>query len=288
MTIEAKVVKELRERTGVGMMDCKKALLETDGDLDKAVEFLRKAGQAKADKKSSRIAAEGIIVLKELDDLYAIIEVNSETDFVAKDQNFTHFSDLVVQLILEHQPKNIEDLMKIEVNGSSLEEIRKELVSKVGENISVRRFSLLRTKNMVSQYSHMGRIGVMVEIKGDNQTIANDISMQIAASAPQYIDIDDIPEVELNKEREILVAQALQEGKSEDIVEKMVDGRLRKHLSEITLVGQSFIKDTDITVGSLLSSSSIEVISFIRYELGEGITKKQEDFVAEVMAQASQ
>ena len=222
MTIEAKVVKELRERTGVGMMDCKKALLETDGDLDKAVEFLRKAGQAKADKKSSRIAAEGIIVLKELDDLYAIIEVNSETDFVAKDQNFTHFSDLVVQLILEHQPKNIEDLMKIEVNGSSLEEIRKELVSKVGENISVRRFSLLRTKNMVSQYSHMGRIGVMVEIKGDNQTIANDISMQIAASAPQYIDIDDIPEVELNKEREMLVAQALQEGKSEDIVEKMV------------------------------------------------------------------
>ena len=288
MTIEAKVVKELRERTGVGMMDCKKALLETDGDLDKAVEFLRKAGQAKADKKSSRIAAEGIIVLKELDDLYAIIEVNSETDFVAKDQNFTHFSDLVVQLILEHQPKNIEDLMKIEVNGSSLEEIRKELGSKVGENISVRRFSLLRTKNMVSQYSHMGRIGVMVEIKGDNQTIANDISMQIAASAPQYIDIDDIPEVELNKEREILVAQALQEGKSEDIVEKMVDGRLRKHLSEITLVGQSFIKDTDITVGSLLSSSSIEVISFIRYELGEGISKKQEDFVAEVMAQASQ
>ena len=288
MRIEAKVVKELRERTGVGMMDCKKALLETDGDLDKAVEFLRKAGQAKADKKSSRVAAEGIIVLKESDDLYAIAEVNSETDFVAKDENFTNFTNLVMQLILQYQPKNLEDLMNVEFNGSSLEEVRKELVSKVGENISVRRFALLKTNNIVSQYSHMGRIGVMVEINGDNHSIANDISMQIAASAPQYIDIGDIPEAELNKEREILVAQALQEGKPEDIVEKIVDGRLRKHLSEITLVGQNFIKDTDITVGSLLSSSSVEVISYIRYELGEGIIKKQEDFVAEVMAQASQ
>jgi elongation factor Ts len=288
MTIEAKVVKELRERTGVGMMDCKKALLETDGDLDKAVEFLRKAGQAKADKKSSRVAAEGIIVLKESDDLYAIAEVNSETDFVAKDENFTNFTNLVMQLILQYQPKNLEDLMNVEFNGSSLEEVRKELVSKVGENISVRRFALLKTNNIVSQYSHMGRIGVMVEINGDNHSIANDISMQIAASAPQYIDIGDIPEAELNKEREILAAQALQEGKPEDIVEKIVDGRLRKHLSEITLVGQNFIKNTDITVGSLLSSSSVEVISYIRYELGEGIIKKQEDFVAEVMAQASQ
>ena len=288
MRIEAKVVKELRERTGVGMMDCKKALLETDGDLDKAVEFLRKAGQAKADKKSSRVAAEGIIVLKESDDLYAIAEVNSETDFVAKDENFTNFTNLVMQLILQYQPKNLEDLMNVEFNGSSLEEVRKELVSKVGENISVRRFALLKTNNIVSQYSHMGRIGVMVEINGDNHSIASDISMQIAASAPQYIDIGDIPEAELNKEREILVAQALQEGKPEDIVQKIVDGRLRKHLSEITLVGQNFIKDTDITVGSLLSSSSVEVISYIRYELGEGIIKKQEDFVAEVMAQASQ
>ncbi len=288
MAIEAKLVKELRERTGVGMMDCKKALLETNGDIEKAVEFLRKAGQAKADKKASRVAAEGLVVIRQDNNFSVIAEINSETDFVAKDENFINFSNKVLDCVISSQPKDVDELMEIKIDDGNLESVRKELVAKVGENISVRRFFLLNSINNVSLYSHMGRIGVITELDGGNESLANDISMQIAASAPQYIDIDAIPENELNKEREILIAQALQEGKPQEIVAKMVDGRLRKHLSEITLLGQSFIKDTDTNVADLLTASGAKVISFTRYELGEGIVKEEQDFVAEVMAQASQ
>ncbi|OUU79237.1 MAG: translation elongation factor Ts [Gammaproteobacteria bacterium TMED78] len=288
MAIEAKLVKELRERTGVGMMDCKKALLETNGDIEKAVEFLRKAGQAKADKKASRVAAEGLVVIRQDNNFSVIAEINSETDFVAKDENFINFSNKVLDCVISSQPKDVDELMEIKIDDGNLESVRKELVAKVGENISVRRFFLLNSINNVSLYSHMGRIGVITELDGGNESLANDISMQIAASTPQYIDIDAIPENELNKEREILIAQALQEGKPQEIVAKMVDGRLRKHLSEITLLGQSFIKDTDTNVADLLTASGAKVISFTRYELGEGIVKEEQDFVAEVMAQASQ
>jgi elongation factor Ts len=290
MAIEAALVKELRERTGAGMMDCKRALVEAGGDIEQAGELLRKAGQAKADKKAARVAAEGQVLVKASADSrrHVLIEVNSETDFVAKDENFLEFAETMAEIALTGEFSDVNELMASIVDGRTLEVMRQELVAKVGENISVRRFHVLRSEGTVGSYSHMGRIGVLVELQGGDEVLARDLAMQVAATSPQYISADDMPEDELAKEREILAAQALQEGKPAEIVEKMVEGRLRKHLDEVTLTGQPFVKDPDTRVSDLLSSVGATAASFVRFEVGEGIEKKEDDFVREVMAQASQ
>ena len=296
MDIKPAWVKELRERTGAGMMDCKRALEETGGDLDRAAEALRKAGQAKADKKASRVAAEGQVLIKSepAAGRHAIVEVNSETDFVAKDANFRAFADAVATLVLQRQPADVEALMQTPADGQTLEEARKALVAKVGENINVRRFRVLETQGVVGSYLHNGRIGVLVELDGGTADLARDLAMQVAATAPRYVAPEAVPAGELAKEREILVAQADQEQaaqekkKPPEILAKMVEGRLRKHVDEITLTGQPFVKDPDKRVRDLLAANKANVKTFLRFEVGEGIEKKASDFVQEVMAQASQ
>lgn len=289
MGIDAAQVKELRERTGAGMMDCKRALQEAGGDLDSAVEVLRKAGQAKADKKASRVAAEGRVVMASDPSAgrHVIVEINSETDFVAKDENFLSFADLVGDTALAQAPADLEGLMSAKVDGETLESLRTALVAKVGENIAVRRFELLESAGNVAAYSHMGRIGVLVDLEGGDEALAKDLAMQVAARTPRYVSAENVPAAELDKEREILVAQALAEGKPEEIVRKMVEGRLRKHIDEVTLTGQEFVKDPDRRVRDLLKAAGATVRRFVRYEVGEGIEKKTEDFASEVMAQAS-
>ena len=290
MVITAGLVKELRERTGAGMMDCKKALVEVDGDLEQAADLLRKAGQAKADKKASRVAAEGLVLLKQDTENghHVVLEINSETDFVAKDENFTGYAETVAEAALSGRPADVQELMALDVDGESLETLRLEIVAKLGENISVRRFSLVASDRLVGAYSHMGRIGVLVEVDGGTAELAKDLAMQVAATSPRYVSADEVPEGELAKEREILTAQAAQEGKPEEIVQKMVEGRLRKHLDEVTLAGQPFVKDPDKRVRDLLAEAEATVVGFLRFEVGEGIEKKADDFVQEVMAQASQ
>ena len=289
MMVPAAAVKELRQRTGAGMMDCKKALVEAKGNLEQASEFLRKAGQAKADKRASRVAAEGRIVVGSDFTVgrHVIVEVNSETDFVAKDDNFGKFSEHIGQCILTDIPGDIGALMEINVNDNTLEVTRQALVTKMGENISVRRFDILESSKIVGSYVHMARIGVLIEINGGDETLARDLAMHAAATSPHYVSTADIAEGAVNKEREILTAQAEKENKPAHIVEKIVEGRLRKYLNEITLVGQPFVKDPDKTVGTLLSEAGASVIRFLRYEVGEGIQKKQDDFAQEVRAQAS-
>ena len=290
MAIGAAVVKELRERTGAGMMDCKRALVEAGGDLEQASELLRKSGQAKADKKAARVAAEGTVLVKGTTDehKYVVVEVNSETDFVAKDENFAGFAATVAEAALAGEYADVAALMASESDGKTLETRRQELVAKVGENIAVRRFQVLQSSETIGSYSHMGRIGVLVELQGGESGLARDLAMQVAATSPRYVTAAEVPEDELAKEREILAAQALQEGKPEDIVQKMVEGRLRKHLDEVTLTGQPFVKDPDTKVEKLLAAVGASALSFVRYEVGEGIEKKEDDFVQEVMAQASQ
>ena len=290
MEIKPALVKELRERTGAGMMDCKRALVEAAGDIDLAADVLRKAGQAKADKKASRVAAEGQVLINSdhAAGRHVIVEVNSETDFVAKDENFRSFVELVADLILQREPGNVEELMRLPADGRSLEEARQALVAKVGENIAVRRFQRVETPATVGAYLHMGRIGVLLELEGGNADLARDLAMQIAATSPRYVAPENVPPEELAKEREILSAQAAAEKKPPEIVAKMVEGRLKKHLEEITLTGQPFVKDPDKRVRELLAASSARVKGFLRYEVGEGIEKKASDFVQEVMAQASQ
>lgn len=273
MAIKPAMVKELRERTGAGMMDCKKALVEADGDLEAAAELLRKAGQAKADKKSGRVAAEGQVLVKSTAGRHVVVEVNSETDFVANDENFRQFAEAVADAALSQQPENVDALMTAQSNGQSVEAARQALITKVGENIAVRRFEVLETSAPVGAYTHMGRIGVVVEMDGGDESLARDIAMHIAATAPQCVSRDDIPAEQIDKEREILSAQALQEGKPANIVEKMVEGRLRKFFDEVTLVGQPFVKNPDQKVGDLLKESNAGVRRFIRYAVGEGVDK---------------
>jgi elongation factor Ts len=282
MEIKPALVKELRERTGVGMMDCKKALVEAGGDIEAAAEYLRKAGQAKADKKAGRVAAEGRIVVAEAAGRYAIVEINSETDFVANDDNFAAFAERVGQAIVEHAPADLDALMALGVDGSTLEEARAALVQKIGENISVRRFALMESTANVGIYVHMNRIGVLVELEGGSAELARDMAMQIAATAPQHVSIDDVPEAERAREREILAAQAEQEGKPPEIVAKMIEGRLRKYFDEVTLLGQPFVKNPDQKVRDLLAGAGASVTRFVRYGVGEGIEKKQENFADEV------
>ncbi len=288
MEIKPALVKELRERTGAGMMDCKRALVEAAGDIEAAADILRRAGQAKADKKASRVAAEGAVVAQEEPGAgrYVLVEVNSETDFVAKDDNFRQFVEQVAAVALKGDTDSVEALMAAEAGGQSLEDARQALVAKVGENISVRRFERLNSKGTVGCYIHMGRIGVLVELEGGSEALARDLAMQVAAVAPRFVSGDDVPADELAKEREILSAQAAQEGKPPEIVAKMVEGRLRKHVDEITLTGQPFVKDPDRRVRDLLKAEGARVVRFIRYEVGEGIEKEQVDFAQEVMAQA--
>lgn len=289
MAITAAMVKELRERTGAGMMDCKKVLVETDGDLEAAIDVMRKSGAAKADKKASRVAADGKVVISISEDAKeaAILEVNCETDFVAKDENFTAFVETVAIRVLEDQPADIAALSTLPLDtGESVEEVRANLVAKIGENIQVRRFELVSGGDgQVFSYNHGVRIGVVVSITGGDETLGKDIAMHIAASRPVCVSEADVPAENLVKEKEILIAQAEGSGKPANIIDKMVEGRLRKYLSEITLLGQDFVKNPDITIAELLKNADAEVAGFIRYEVGEGIEKKQEDFAAEVMAQ---
>ena len=292
MQITASMVKELRERTGAGMMECKKALSESSGDMDAAIELMRKSGQAKADKKASRVAAEGTIVILISDDSKkgVILEVNCETDFVAKDENFLKFSNDVAEVILNESPADVDALMNAALADSeTVESTRLALVSKIGENIQVRRFEKVTSaKGALGKYMHGSRIGVMVELENGSDELSKDIAMHVAASKPVCVDENGVPAETLQKEKEIFIAQAEGSGKPADIIEKMVQGRLKKFLGEITLLGQPFVKDPDKSVEKLLKEKSASVISFIRYEVGEGVEKKSENFAEEVMAQVSQ
>ncbi len=286
MSITAAQVKELRERTGAGMMECKKALVETGGDMDAAIEHLRKSGLAKADKKASRVAAEGAVVDASTDGHSVLVEVNSETDFVAKDDNFRGFAEEVATLALDSA--DIDALnAKTMASGNTVEDARQQLVSKVGENVQIRRLAHMKASDgAVGTYIHGGRIGVMVGLKGGDEELARDIAMHVAALNPAFRDAEDVPADVLEKEKEILIAQAADSGKPADIIEKMVQGRLKKHLADITLTGQPFVKDGDVTVGQLLKSKGASVTEFVRLEVGEGIEKEETDFAAEVMQQA--
>mgnify|MGYP000109027147 CR=1 FL=1 len=294
MAITAAMVKELRERTGAGMMDCKRMLTETDGDMDAAIDLMRKSGAAKADKKAGRIAAEGrvIIALSEDKKEAAVVEVNCETDFVAKDDNFVGFAEAVAAQVLADKPADVAALSELPLDsGESIAETRNNLVAKIGENIQVRRFQLMTATDAdaeVNFYQHGERIGVAVVLKGGDEALGKDIAMHIAASRPICVSEADVPAEVLDKEKEIFIAQAQDSGKPMSIIEKMVEGRMRKYLAEVTLLGQAFVKDSDQTIAQLLKSAGAEVVSFLRYEVGEGIEKKQEDFAAEVMAQVKQ
>ena len=290
MDIKPALVKELRERTGAGMMECKKALVETQGDIDLAADWLRKAGAAKADKKASRVAAEGRVVIRsdEAAGRHVVLEVNSETDFVAKDDNFRAFVEKLADVVLRQQPENVEALLSSTVDGRTLEDLRRELVTKVGENIAVRRFDVVESRGTVGSYVHGTRIGVLVEIEGGDVALARDLAMQIASLAPRYVAADDVPKDFVDKEREIIVAQTAEEKKPPEILAKMVEGKVRKFVDEITLTGQVFVKDDKKRVRDVLAANKAKVKTFRRYEVGEGIEKKATDFRAEVMAQASQ
>ena len=293
MAITAALVKELRERTGAGMMECKKALVETDGDIEKAIENMRKSGQAKAAKKAGRIAAEGVIVIHSSEDgrKVAMAEVNSETDFVAKDDNFLSFANAVVERILDSDVEDVEALKNLplhEGEETTVEEARQALVSKIGENINVRRFVRLESAQPVATYRHGSRIGVLVEMTGGDEELGRDLAMHIAASNPVCVAEQDIPAELLAKEKEIFEAQARESGKPDNIIEKMIEGRMKKYIGEVTLTGQPFVKDPDTKVGKLLESKGASVNRFVRFEVGEGIEKKQENFAEEVKAQMRQ
>jgi elongation factor Ts len=287
VAITASLVKELRERTGSGMMECKKALVETDGDIEAAAELMRKSGAAKADKKAGRVAADGAIKAWVAEDgkSAAILEINSETDFVAKDDNFQAFADQVLAAVAEQRPDSVEALSELDIGGGqTVEEARQALIAKVGENIQVRRFEVLESDDRLACYLHGSRIGVLVDSDAETE-LARDIAMHVAAVNPQFVDRDAVPAEFVEKEKAILIAQAESSGKPPEIIEKMIEGRLNKFLAEITLLGQPFVKDPDRTVARLLSDAGARVKGFIRFEVGEGIEKKVEDFAAEVASQ---
>ena len=286
--ITAGMVKELRERTGLGMMDCKKALVEANGDMEKAIDDLRKASGLKAAKKAGRIAAEGVVLTKVSEDgnFGIIVEVNSETDFVARDENFLGFANKVLQEAFNRHEADVAALM-----AGELEKVREALVQKIGENINVRRIQIVEFKNpnagIVDSYIHSNnRIAVVVALKGGDSSLAKDIAMHVAAVNPLVVRAEDVPKELLAKESEIYSAQARESGKPEDIIEKMIQGRLRKYVAEVSLLDQPFVKDGEITVAALLKKAGADVVSFIRYEVGEGIEKEEVDFASEVAAAA--
>jgi elongation factor Ts len=288
MSITAETVKQLRERTGAGMMECKRALVETNGDIESAAELMRKQGLAKADKKAARVAAEGVIVLEKSADgrSAAMVEVNCETDFVAREADFQSFSAAVAEAALAANPASGEALAALKLaSGETVDERRRALVAKIGENISVRRHATLSSSGQLGAYRHGTRIGALVAIEGGDAALAHDLAMHVAATNPAYLSVADVPADVVAKEREIETEKALAEGKPADIVAKMVEGRIRKTLNEKVLLGQPFVKDPDQTIEKLLKAAKAEVKSFQRFEVGAGIEKKQDDFVGEVMAQ---
>ncbi|HDP2502713.1 TPA: elongation factor Ts [Staphylococcus aureus] len=289
-TISAKLVKELREKTGAGMMDCKKALTETDGDIDKAIDYLREKGIAKAAKKADRIAAEGLVHVETKGNDAVIVEINSETDFVARNEGFQELVKEIANQVLDTKAETVEALMETTLpNGKSVDERIKEAISTIGEKLSVRRFAI-RTKtdnDAFGAYLHMGgRIGVLTVVEGStDEEAARDVAMHIAAINPKYVSSEQVSEEEINYEREVLKQQALNEGKPENIVEKMVEGRLRKYLQEICAVDQDFVKNPDVTVEAFLKTKGGKLVDFVRYEVGEGMEKREENFADEVKGQ---
>ena len=285
MSITAPMVKELRERTGAGMMECKRALVEAGGNLDAAAEALRAAGAAKADKKASRVAADGRVVIQVNGSKAVIAEVNSETDFVAKDENFIGFADAVAAASLASGVTDAVALTGVALGDATVEVARTELVQKVGENISVRRAEIIANDGPIGVYTHGARIGAVVALDGGDEILARDIAMHVAATNPTCIDESGVPAEMLETEKRIFTEQAAESGKPPEIIEKMIGGRINKFLKEITLVGQPFVKDDKQTIGQLLKAAGTSVISFTRYEVGEGIEKKVENFADEVMKQ---
>ncbi len=288
MAITAALVKELREMTGAGMMDCKKALTECDGDMDKAVDFLREKGLAQAAKKAGRIAAEGLVgsYISEDAKTGVIVEINCETDFVAKTDDFKDLVNTVAVHIAATKPADVETLAASELNGQTVAALITEKIAKIGENISLRRFACYETDGIVASYIHAGgKIVTLVEMKGGDAALAKDIAMQVAAANPSYLDRTQVPDSELEHEKQVLTEQARNEGKPEKIIEKMVQGRIEKYYKEVCLVDQAFIKGDDESISSLLKKANAEIVRFVRYEMGEGLEKKQEDFAAEVAAQ---
>lgn len=288
--ISAKLVQELRERTSAGLMDCKKALVTAGGDLEAAVEILRKTGQAKADKKSGRAAAEGIIIILTSSDgkTAILIEINCETDFVAKGDQFAHFAQQVAKIALETKSGDISTLQaKPFANGQTIEEARQALIAKIGENIQIRRLVLMQAKGTLASYIHGGRIGVLVDVASGQDAIqlGKDLAMHIAASNPLVINRNQVPADIIAKEKEIFSAQAASSGKPPAIIEKMIEGRITKFLDEVSLMGQPFVKDPNMTVNQLLTQNNAKVNNFVRFAVGEGIEKQTENFVEAVMAQ---
>jgi elongation factor Ts len=285
MNITADTVKQLRDRTGAGMMECKKALVETKGDLDAAAELMRKSGLAKADKKAARVAAEGTVAVERAGNSAVLVEVNCETDFVARSEEFQAYAREVARAALSQGPADVAALMQLKHGTSALEEQRRALIAKIGENITVRRFVRVVSPGPLGSYIHGSRIGSLVALQGGDESLARDLAMHVAAINPRYIDASAVPAAVLDKEREILTDQTKAEKKPPEIIAKMVEGRLRKYLAEVTLLGQPFVKDEDVTVEKLLKKAGAKVVQFVRYEVGAGIEKKQDDFVGEVMAQ---
>ena len=289
--VTASQVKDLREKTGAGMMDCKKVLTETDGDMEKAIELLRERGIAKAAKKSGRVAAEGLVesYISEDGKTGAIVEVNSETDFVAKNEEFKNFVLSVAKQVVVKSPKDVEELLSqesIDEAGKTVQEVLTDKIAKIGENMNIRRFARFEAEGLVEKYIHGdGKIAVLVNMKSGDKEVAKDICMQIAAARPEYLDEESVPEDRLNKEKEILKVQTMNEGKPEAIAEKIVQGRIRKFFEEVCLVDQAFVKDPNKKVSDLLKEHGAEIVEFARFEKGEGIEKKEENFAEEVMKQ---
>ena len=291
MAITAAMVKELREITSAGMMDCKKALSETDGDMEAAIEFLRKKGMAGADKKAGRVAAEGVIAVAISDDKKkaVIAEVNCETDFVAKGDEFKGFADEIAAIALANNTTDIDAVMAANMaSGKTVDETRRELIAKIGENMGVRRLELVETDGAIGQYQHGEKIGVVVAMEGGDEALIRDVAMHVAAVKPQAVSADDLDAAVIEKERQFQIEQAQSSGKPMEIIEKMIEGRMRKYMAEITLLGQSFVKDPDQTVEKLLKSNSANVVSFIRLEVGEGIEIEETNFADEVAAAAAE
>ncbi|MDO6840379.1 translation elongation factor Ts [Paraglaciecola chathamensis] len=284
MAVTAALVKELRERTAAGMLDCKNALVEANGDIELAIENMRKNGQAKAAKKAGRIAAEGVILTKVANGVATMIELNSETDFVARDEGFIAFGSKLIEVASVNKLNDIDALNDATVDGVKVSEARDTLVAKIGENISPRRVISVEGDNL-GAYVHGGRIGVIAILQGGDEELAKDIAMHVAAANPQFVKPTDVPEEVVAKEKEIQLDIAMQSGKPAEIAEKMVSGRMNKFTSEVSLTGQAFIKDPSTSVAQLLKAKNADVINFVRFEVGEGIEKKEEDFAAEVAAQ---
>ena len=284
MAVTAALVKELRERTGAGMLDCKKALVETDGDIELAIENMRKSGQAKAAKKAGRIAAEGVILTKVEAGKATMLEVNCETDFVARDEGFLAFGNKLLDVAFEKGLNDIEALNASEIEGGVASDVRDALVAKIGENISPRRVLTVEGDNL-GAYVHGGRIGVVALLTGGEEELAKDVAMHVAASSPQFVKPEQVPAEVVEKEKAIQIEIAMQSGKPAEIAEKMVVGRMKKFTGEISLTGQPLVKDPSVSVGELLKSNNADVVNFVRFEVGEGIDKKTEDFAAEVAAQ---